>query len=285
MIEIKNLSFGYRRKEQLFSDLSLALPEGHIYGLLGRNGAGKTTLLRILSGLLFPQSGVCEVMGYNPQRRCPSFLQEIYLIPEEFFVPSLPIATYEKLYASFYPRFDTQRFAEYLDEFDLSPKVWPSALSYGQKKKFLLAFGLATNCRLLLLDEPTNGMDIPSKSQFRKLVAGAQTEDRTFIISTHQVRDMDHLIDPILILDEGEIIFQQWVYDVSTRLCFDIQPDAPAVDEALYATEALGGYAVITENRTPEESSVDLEALFNGVIHSRSKMAAVFDNTKPRDLV
>ena len=78
MIKISNLSFGYKKKSELFSDLNIELEAGNIYGLLGKNGAGKTTLLKIFSGLLFPQRGTCNVLGYSPPKREPNFLNQIY---------------------------------------------------------------------------------------------------------------------------------------------------------------------------------------------------------------
>ncbi|MFH2050027.1 MAG: ATP-binding cassette domain-containing protein, partial [bacterium] len=201
MIELTNLSFAYKNKAPLFDRLSLKITEGNIYGLLGKNGAGKTTLLKIICGLLFPQQGTCVVLGFAPQKRSADMLKEIYFIPEEFYTPALKINEYVLLYAPFYPNFDPQALENYIATFDLPTNEQLISLSYGQKKKFLIAFGLATNSQLLILDEPTNGLDIPSKSQFRKLLAATMDENRTIIISTHQVRDIGNLIDPIIILD------------------------------------------------------------------------------------
>ncbi|MBD3392682.1 MAG: ATP-binding cassette domain-containing protein, partial [Chitinivibrionales bacterium] len=188
MVQINDLRFAYRGKKWLFDGLQLNLDGGNIYGLLGKNGAGKTTLLKIICGLLFADRGSSVVLGCNSRHRSPELLQELVFIPEEFHVPSLTAGAYRKYYGPLYPRFSSEDFASYLKEFGIRETERLSSLSYGNKKKFLIAFGLATNCRLLILDEPTNGLDIPSKSQFRKLVAGALADDRVFIISTHQVR-------------------------------------------------------------------------------------------------
>ena len=276
MIEIKKLSFSYRKKEKLFTNLNLHLPPGNIFGLLGKNGAGKTTLLKIISGLLFPQGGDCEALGYKPQCRSPHFLEEIYFIPEEFFIPAITISEYENIYAPFYPRFSSEQLSGSIRDFDLTMKEKLSSFSYGQKKKFLLAFGIATNCKLLILDEPSNGLDIPSKSQFRKLLASSITDDRTFIVSTHQVRDMENLIDPIIILDNGKIIFNYSVYEVSKCLSVQLQQDAPDSDKVLFSEKTLGGYAVITENISGTDSQIDLEILFNAVIKNREKISSIF---------
>jgi ABC-2 type transport system ATP-binding protein len=274
-IEIRSLSFGYT-KERLFSNLDLTLRGGNIYGLLGKNGAGKTSLLKLICGLRFPDAGTCSVLGWEPRNRPATLLEDIYFLPEEFYTPPISTDLYRQIYAPFYPRFSAEAFREYLEEFDLPAKKRLSELSYGQKKKFLLAFGLSTRCRLVLLDEPTNGLDIPSKSQFRRLLAGAGQEDRIILISTHQVRDMENLIDPIIILDEGQIIFQQSMYEVSRCLRVEMQMEQPAADGVLYSEKALGGYVVVRRNESGEETQLDLETLFNTVIANRDRIGRLF---------
>lgn len=275
MVKIKNLSFGYGRKK-LFTNLDVQLVPGNIYGLLGKNGAGKTTLLKLISGLRYPQDGECQVLNYIPQKRFPGLLEEIYFIPEEFFVPPITMKNYANIYAPFYPRFNHKAFAEYLKEFNLDLKEKLTELSYGQKKKFLLAFGIATECSLFILDEPTNGLDIPSKSQFRKILASALTDDRIILVSTHQVRDMENLIDPIIILDDGQIIFNQYIHDVSKQLIIQMDQDLPGTGDVLYSAKVLGGYVVVKENRSSEESRIDLETLFNAVTTNRDRINDIF---------
>jgi len=264
VVEIKNMSFGYKKKK-LFSGLELTLEPGNIYGLLGKNGAGKTTLLKIISGLRLAQEGSCRVLGHDPARRPAPLLEELCFIAEELYVPALMPAAFESLHAPLYPRFDHEAFHAFLSEFELTTDKKLSELSYGQKKKFLLAFGLASGCRVLLLDEPTNGLDIPSKSQFRRLLARAGGTDQSILVSTHQVRDMENLIDPIIILDEGRIIFNQPLSVVGARLRTVIESAEPADDGALYVEKTLGGYAVLRQNDGGEETHVDLETLFNAV--------------------
>ncbi len=275
MVTIENLSFGYGR-QPLFSHLDLRLEAGNIYGLLGKNGAGKTTLLKLISGLRFRQGGECRVLDYDPGVRAPGLLADLSFIPEEFYVPAVTPGVYQRLYAGFYPRFDRQAFGRYLREFEVREEQKLSELSYGQKKKFLLAFALASRCRLLLLDEPTNGLDIPSKSQFRRLLAQAGEEDQVILISTHQVRDMENLIDPIIVLDQGRIIFQQPMHEVSRRLTVELVQEQPAAESVLFADKTLGGYVVVRESRDEEESRIDLETLFNTVVTNRERVQALF---------
>ena len=217
MINISNLDFAYK-KTNLFSNLSLDLKPGNIYGLLGKNGAGKTSLLKIISGLLFPDTGTVKVNSFIPQKREPDFLQDIFFLPEEYYLPGLEADKYRKTYAPFYPSFDKAKFTELLNEFNLPLDQKLNSFSYGQKKKFLISFGIACNSKIFLLDEPTNGLDIPSKTQFRRILASAGTEDRLIIISTHQVRDMENLIDPLIIVDEGKVIFNESIERVTDKL-------------------------------------------------------------------
>jgi ABC-2 type transport system ATP-binding protein len=265
VIQIEHLNFSYG-KEPLFQDLNLSLEPGAIYGLLGRNGAGKTTLLRIVCGQLYAQGGTTSVLGEPPESRLPRMLSDIYFLPEEFYLPAVTAARYRAMFGPFYPRFDDTLFAGYLGEFELNPRKQLSAYSYGQKKKFLLAFGLASGCSLLLLDEPTNGLDIPSKSQFRRVVAAAIGEQQTFLISTHQARDMEHLIDPIIIVEGGRIVLNKGMEEIDRKLEIRQQRNAPNPGDALYAERTVGGYALVVERTNGGETGIDLELLFNAVV-------------------
>jgi ABC-2 type transport system ATP-binding protein len=277
MIDIKNLSFAYKR-DKLFSDLNLTLNPGGICGLLGKNGAGKTTLLKLMAGLLFPQDGSISIMDKNPMKRSPDFLQDLIFLPEVFDLPPVTPKQYEMLYAPFYPKFNNERFNSFLEQFEITNGKKLNAFSYGQKKKFVIAFGLATNARLMLLDEPTNGLDIPSKSQFRKAVASCLEDDRIFIISTHQARDLESLIDPIIILDEGRVIFNQPNEKISYHLKISYQSRAPEPEAALFCEKTFEGYTVVMENHGHEDTHIDLEMLFNTVISNSPRIAGIFQD-------
>jgi ABC-2 type transport system ATP-binding protein len=278
MVYIDNLSFSYTQKQTLFDRLNLALPPGNIYGLLGKNGAGKTTLLKIISGLLFPDSGNIDVVGFQPKDRYPQYLREVYLVTEEFYLPPLTMDQYVRLYSPFYPRFSHGRFQAYINELEIPREPKLSAMSYGQKKNFLLSFGLATDCRLLLLDEPSNGLDIPSKSQFRKIVANAIHAERSFVISTHQARDMENLIDPIIILDQGKIIFFQDFEQITRKLSFTRQSELPDMNSLVYSESSLGGHHVVKINPGTGETNINLELLFNAVVNNADKISEIFNN-------
>ncbi len=277
MLNIKNLSFGYNPTENLFNNLNLELSPGNIYGLLGKNGAGKTTLLKIICGLLFSTDGTCLFDEENTQFRSPNFLEKIYFVPEEFYVPAVTAKQYITLYSPFYRNFDPEVFDHAAKEFELPLNKKLSILSYGQKKKFLISFGIATNTSLLVLDEPTNGLDIISKSQFRKLIAASLTEDKSVIISTHQVRDMESLIDPIVILDNGKIIFNEPIFEVAKKLSITEERTKPDPETALYFEKSINGYTVVSRNKSDFEGDIDLEMLFNTILTNKDLIQKLFN--------
>jgi ABC-2 type transport system ATP-binding protein len=276
MITIQNLNFGYKKKYKLFDNLNLQLKQGNVYGLLGKNGAGKTSLLKQIVGLLYPQTGICKVLDIPSASRDPFLLQQIYLLPEEIYLPAVTLGKYKSIYAPFYPMFDTALFLRYMDEFGLSLSMKSTALSYGQKKKFLIGFGLSTQARVMLFDEPTNGLDIPSKSQFRKIIASSMTSEKAFIISTHQVRDLENLLDTVVILDEGKIIFQHDQEDLVKKLYFKKISDHESVSNVLYYESYLGGKNAIIHNTSQEQTKVDLELLFNAVTSNPEIFHSIF---------
>ena len=278
MVEIQNLTFGYNRDKLLYEGLNLSLQSGRIYGLLGKNGAGKSTLLKNMVGLLFPNEGVVSINNFSPKKRQPSFLQSIYFIPEQTHVPSLSIKRFVDLYAPFYPLFDENQFYTCLKELEVNTVGKLTDMSFGQQKKFIIAFGLACNTSVLLMDEPTNGLDIPSKSHFRKLMASVLTDDRLFVISTHQVRDLDNLIDDVVIIDDGDILLKASIADISEKLVFKTVQNIGELDTVLYAETTLNGKEIVKPNTKFEDSKVNLEHLFNAVIAHPAIVKTLFQN-------
>jgi ABC-2 type transport system ATP-binding protein len=278
MIDIKNLTFGYHRKQTVLQNLTLKLAPGHIYGLLGRNGAGKSSLLHNICGLLFPNSGECLVAGSIPQQRNPKFLQEVYLLPEEIYLPNVTIKSYLDVYAPFYPTFNFDLFYNILKEFDVDAKNKLQNISYGQKKKVAIAFALSTQAKVLLMDEPTNGLDIPSKKQFRKIIAGTLVDDQVIIISTHQVRDLDSLIDHVLVLEDKQIIVNQSTDRITEKFVFKQVMQLNDVSAPLYSEGGIKGYAVIAPNLKHEDSKIDMEMFFNAVLTEKQQIQSQFNS-------
>jgi len=281
MLNFNKISFQYQHRDWLFYNLDWQLTAGKICGLLGKNGAGKSTLLKLISGLVFPKSGSCEVLNVEPQKRTVNFLADIFYLTEEFWLPNIMVKKYLELFAPFYPNFSQENFSSNCQEFGIDPNNNLRDISYGQKKKFLLAFALATNCKLLLLDEPTNGLDIPGKSQFRKLVIANFTEDKTFIIATHQVHDLENLIDTVVMLDQGKIIFQQSMEAIAKTLCFAEEFDLNAItlNAALYKEKVFGGFRIIQVNPNNIETQVDLELLFKGILVKADNINSCFQRS------
>jgi len=277
MIEIKNVDFSYTKNTKLLTGLSLNLETGRIHGLLGKNGEGKSTLLKLISGLVFPFKGDINVMGFEPLKRLPEMLQEIYFLPEELPQLTLSIENFEQVYAPFYPNFSKEQFNQYLKEFEIdTKKSMLNKLSHGQKKKVFVAFGLAANTKLLLMDEPTNGLDIPSKGQFRRMVAASISEERCLLISTHQVRDLDSLIDGIIIMDAHEIVFNEPIENITKKLLFKISDSNETNDTLIYSEQNMQGLYQVCENKTNKDSRLDIELLFNAVVTEKKKIKQLF---------
>jgi ABC-2 type transport system ATP-binding protein len=277
MITINQLTFGYRKNQTVLENLNLDLKPGHIYGLLGSNGAGKSSLLHNICGLLFPLGGSCMVNGKNPANRHPEVLQQIYLLPEDVYLPNISIKQYLDIYAAFYPAFDYDMFHRFLGEFEIPKGNKLQDMSHGQKKKVLISFALATQAKVLLMDEPTNGLDIPSKKQFRKIIAGVIKEDQLIIISTHQVKDLDSLIDHILILEDKKIILHEPVENITQKLAFKQVLNLDEIASPVYSEGALKGYAVVAVNKNNETSRLDMEMFFNAVLAEKQAILSQFN--------
>lgn len=272
MLEIQNISYGYRKGFNVFDNFSLDIKEGGIYGLLGKNGTGKSTLLYLIMGLLRPQKGQVLNNGIDTTLRKPEILQEMFIVPEEYNLPSIPLSEYINVIKPFYPNFSDKLLEECLIGFDMPKDLNLGALSMGQKKKIYMCMALATNTKLLVMDEPTNGLDIPSKSQFRRVVAKGMTDDKTIIISTHQVRDVELLLDHITIIDRNRVLLNATTSAIEKRLLFTETDRNSIPSDAIYTEQVLGGYCCIQPNNGNSESSVNLELLFNALLAEGDKI-------------
>lgn len=263
MLKIENISFGYsRRKPRVLTDFSLSVESGGVYGLLGRNGAGKSTLLYLIAGALTPGGGQVIFKGENTRRRLPLTLSDIFLVPEEFTLPSVTLREYARANSRFYPNFSFEDLDRHIATFELSLSDNLGSMSMGQKKKAYMCFALAANTSLLMMDEPTNGLDIPGKSAFRRFIASSMNDDRAIIISTHQVRDIDRLLDHVVIMENSRVLLDRPVSEITSRLSFAVTDNKDTVDHALYSQPSLGGYNVIIPNPGGEETALNLESLF-----------------------
>lgn len=277
MIQIDNITFKYRSKSlPVLENFSLDIDNGGIIGLLGKNGAGKSTLLYLIAGLLFPQRGEVWFNNENPAKRYPETLRQMFMVPEEFNLPDLSLKNYVKANRKFYPRFSDADLKKNLEIFELESDLRLKQLSMGQKKKAFLSFALACNTSLLLLDEPTNGLDIPGKSQFRKFIISSINDERTIIISTHQVRDIDRILDHILIVDNNNVLFNQKVTDILSHLRFIESNSKDLIDRAYYSQATAGGMNLILPNDNEEDTILNLELLFDFAITGKDKLQSIF---------
>ena len=263
MITLKELSFSYSRKQEVLDRINLEVGSGHICGLLGKNGEGKTTLLNLLSGQIFPDQGSCLALEEIPSERNARFLQQIFLLPEEISMPEVTAIEYIKMYAPFYPTFRDDICKACVESFEINLSDRLSKMSQGQRKKVAITLALAAHTPLLLMDEPTNGLDIPSKATFRRQVASLVDDDQTVIISTHQVRDLESLIDTVLILDQRQILLNKTLNEIGEKLYFG--PLLPE-EKALYSEPTSQGTIGVTARDGKEETAVSLELLFNAAI-------------------
>ena len=274
MITTKALSFGYSAKKRVLNDISLELGEGHIHGLLGCNGIGKTTLLKLACGIMRPDEGEVLVDGVNPMTRRPENFSELMIIPEEFDLPNISLERYAKVTSCFYPRFDMGQMRGYCEELNVNPMERLHSMSMGQRKKAYIAFALACNVRMLLMDEPTNGLDIPSKSVFRRLLAGYVDDNRMVVISTHQVADVESLLDNIVILDAKGVALSATTAEICQRLKFG---KAEEGDKVIYSERTISGDMAVALNERDEESQLSIELLFNATSANRDAIRAIFN--------
>jgi len=276
MVNIQSLQYGYKPKKPLFSNLNLHLEQGHIYGLLGKNGAGKSTLLRNMTGLAIPDAGQCLFKGQDVAKRSVATLGDVYFLPEDIYLPAITPAQYAANTGAFYPAFSTEDYFKYLEMLEIDRNVVLSKQSHGQQKKSMIAFALATNTSLLVLDEPTNGLDIPSKVQFRKLMASVLHDDKCIIISTHQVRDLDSLIDTVIMLHNNQILLHAGIDTIAEQLLFT-NADSHSASDILYKEEGLLGRNAIVKNKHNAYGKVELELLFNALTTGHQ---SILDNIK-----
>lgn len=275
MIEIKDLAFSYG-KTPVLKSITTTLEEGRIYGLLGENGVGKTTLLTLLCGLKKVCSGSITTDGQNPFDRTPTLLQNQFYLPDEVLPIAMKAECFAKERGAFWPDYDHSKFLEIMKEFENDPAKKMNQMSAGQLKKTYISLALACGCKYIFMDEPTNGLDIPSKAQFRGAIMKYTSEASTIVISTHQVRDLENIIDPIIILDRQDVLLNASVEEITSKLYFDYGTQLHP--ESLYSEQLPGGFIQVYPNTTGEDSKINVEALFNAVHKNKELIKGMFSN-------
>jgi ABC-2 type transport system ATP-binding protein len=276
MLEITSLGFSYG-KSKLFDRLDLHLEGDQAYGLLGLNGAGKTSLLKLMAGALLPSSGKITAFGRVPAKRDAACLADTAFVPENPWLPPVKTDAYLARYAVFRPAFDYARFEALRRDFALVEDKSLQKLSYGQRKKFALAAALASGSRSILLDEPTNGLDIPSKMQFRKALSESIAPERIIVVSTHQVRDLESLINPVLILDKGRLAFELDADEMARHLATTRVSSLEGLSVVHAEHDALGWNALVERSSLTEggnAAAADLELVFNAALVDADRLKA-----------
>lgn len=274
MITTKNLTFGYSSKRNVLKSITLELGEGHIHGLLGCNGIGKTTLLKIICGIMRPTEGEVLVDGIVPSTRKPQLFSELMIIPEEFSLPNISLECYAKVTSPLYPRFDMGQMRGYCQELGVDVEEKLHSMSMGQRKKAYIAFALACNVKMLVMDEPTNGLDIPSKSVFRRLLAGYVDDSRMVLISTHQVADVEQLLDNIVILDGEGVALNATTAEICRRLKFGRAAEG---DSVIYSERTIAGDMAVMESDGEDDTQLNIELLFNATSANRAAIVKLFN--------
>lgn len=262
MLKINSLSYYYHKKKVILDNITTVLQPGNIYGLLGLNGEGKTTFLKILVSMLFPKEGEVVINSSNSKDRSVSYLSQVYFLSDHSKLPAIKIEEFGKIYGVFYKGYSHEQYLNNLEVFQIPMNHHLKQLSLGQHRKVHIAFALATNTPILILDEPTNGLDIPSKSVFRKLLASYMNDDKIILIATHQIKDVDKLLDHLLIMKNGKLVVDESIPTLSRKykISNQIQEGIPVlhVEEDYFQKNYL-----IENNNEDEESKLDIEFLFN----------------------
>lgn len=276
MIRIEKLGFSYGQVPVL-KNITMNLEPGKIYGLLGENGVGKTTLLTLLAGLKKPLQGSIDIDGSAPYSRAPQVLENQFYLADEMLPVPMKAAEYARITGEFWPNYKQDTFEEIMELFENASDKKMSEMSTGQLKKTYISLALALGCKYLFLDEPTNGLDIPSKAQFRSALMKYTGEDSTIVISTHQVRDLENIIDPIIILDRQDVLLNASLEEISRKLYFDYGTQLHP--ESLYSEQLPGGFIQVYPNAEGADSKVNIEALFNAVHHNKEFIKGLFAET------
>lgn len=187
--------------------LSLSVPRGAIYGLIGHNGAGKTTTMDLLMAMGQPDSGSIRVLGRELARDEVEIKRRVaYVSPDLNYQAYITVAGAIKFVSRFYPDWNTERCLRLQNDFGIQAHEKIASLSFGARTKLALVLALSRNAELLLLDEPTLGLDAVSRRVlFAELLAFMQQEDRTILISSHQLADLERFADHAAFINDGRL--------------------------------------------------------------------------------
>ena len=240
LVQARNLSIRYGRKTAV-DDVSFAIPKGRVVGLLGHNGAGKTTLMRAMVGLAKPE-GTLQVLGLNPQTQRVPLLQDACYIPDVAILPRWArVGELIRLMAGLHPRFSGERARSLLKRTSVGLQDKVKNLSKGMVVQAHLALVAAIDAKLMILDEPTLGLDVLSRKAFYEMLIDEWCDgERSVLISTHQVEEIETLLSDVLMLNQGKLVLSMSLEDMDRRYVA-LSHDASAAD-AMAAAHPLLRY-------------------------------------------
>ena len=216
-VDIKKLSktFTNKKKESILAlfDVSLQIPKGSLFGLLGLNGAGKSTIINILAGLCLKDSGVVKINNYNVDTNRKEASCEIGIVPQElnfdpFFTPKEILEVQAGLYGI---KKECRKTKKILEDLDLYTKAnsYTRSLSGGMKRRLMIAKALVHDPSILVLDEPTAGVDVTLRRQLWKYIKNLKSKGKTILLTTHYIEEAERLCDRICIVDNGKIVLSE----------------------------------------------------------------------------
>ncbi len=242
LIDAKHLSLRYGRKTAL-QDLTFTVPAGRVVGLLGHNGAGKTTLMKTLVGLKRPE-GELRVLGLDPHTQRGQLLTSLCYIPDVAVLPRWArVSELIRLMEGLQPRFSADRARQLLKRTSVTESDRVRHLSKGMVTQLHLALVAAIDAKLMILDEPTLGLDVMSRKSFYEMLIDEWCDgERSVLISTHQVEEVESLLSDVMMLDEGRLVLNISLAEMDQRfVALSHDPDAA---EAVAASHPLLRYRV-----------------------------------------
>lgn len=216
-IEIKNLNYAFRDTAVLQA-VDLEVESNKIYGLIGQNGAGKTTLINLIANQLIAKQGSIQVLGQDPRKE-PSTLENLCIVREgEFYAPRMKVKDIFKLYQILYKDYDETLEKRLVDFFKLPIYKPYQKYSRGMKSMVFIIIGICSRAPITIFDEPTLGLDAGSREDFYKILLEDYLKyPRTIIISTHLIDEIEHLIERVILIDEGRVVLNEEVQELKER--------------------------------------------------------------------
>jgi ABC-2 type transport system ATP-binding protein len=262
IIEAKGLAKRYRGGKQAVAGVNFNIGAGRIVGLIGRNGAGKTTVIKSVLGLT-PYDGELSVLGYNPTTQRDTLMREVSFIADVAVLPKwLKVKDALDYVAAVHPAFVRERAENFLASTDVKLKHKVSQLSKGMVTQLHLALVLAIRARLLVLDEPTLGLDLLVRRRFYDtLLNDYMDEERTILVTTHQVEEIEYLLTDIMFIEQGQIVLDTPVDAIGERYAqLIVKPDQLAAARAFrpFSERAVLGRNVLFYENAPREELAKL---------------------------